>query len=129
MEFYLDDILMQCWALPHQPSGRLGFLGDASDLHAWNAAAADPPARHEAGTPKIGSTGPGMRGASASLFHADFPVPEGRLRIAQRFIAGYEGFFEALSSPRGTAESPGVAHFQSSLRDFQISLPRFLTQR
>ena len=37
IEFYLDDILIECFSLPEQPTGRIGSIGDVSDLRAWRA--------------------------------------------------------------------------------------------
>jgi len=40
-EFYLNDYLMQCYSLPEQGTGRIGFIGSAHDfskLKAWYCA-------------------------------------------------------------------------------------------
>ena len=38
LEFYLDDLLMQCYSLPGAATGRLGVFGDGTGLAAWKAA-------------------------------------------------------------------------------------------
>jgi hypothetical protein len=36
LEFYLDDVLIQCYSLPAAASGRIGLLGErVADLKAW----------------------------------------------------------------------------------------------
>jgi hypothetical protein len=38
LEFYLDDILMDCYSLPSWATGRLGLIGGPNrptDLRAW----------------------------------------------------------------------------------------------
>lgn len=37
MEFYLDDILIECFSLPGQPTGRIGTIGEVADFRAWVA--------------------------------------------------------------------------------------------
>ena len=37
LEFYLDDILIECFSLPEQPTGRIGAIGEVSDFRAWAA--------------------------------------------------------------------------------------------
>jgi len=36
LEFYLNDILIECYSMPAKATGRIGLLGDASELNAWN---------------------------------------------------------------------------------------------
>jgi hypothetical protein len=35
LEFYLDDVLIECFSLPGNATGRIGFIGTATDLKAW----------------------------------------------------------------------------------------------
>ncbi len=35
VEFYLDDVLMDSYSLPSAATGRIGFLGQADNVHAW----------------------------------------------------------------------------------------------
>ena len=38
LEFYLDDVLMECYSLPSRATGRIGLIGGANgpaDLRAW----------------------------------------------------------------------------------------------
>jgi hypothetical protein len=35
LELYLDDILIECFSLPVQPTGRIGMIGELRDLQAW----------------------------------------------------------------------------------------------
>jgi len=35
LEFYLNDILIECYSLPTSADGRIGLIGDISDLKAW----------------------------------------------------------------------------------------------
>ncbi len=35
MEFYLDDILIECFSLPGKSTGRIGALGEVRDLRSW----------------------------------------------------------------------------------------------
>ncbi|MCY2927164.1 MAG: hypothetical protein NT031_17365 [Planctomycetota bacterium] len=37
MEFYLDDVLMESYSLPSAATGRIGFLGQADNVRAWQA--------------------------------------------------------------------------------------------
>ncbi len=37
IEFYLDDILIECFSLPGPATGRIGAIGEVSDLRAWLA--------------------------------------------------------------------------------------------
>ncbi|NQU26524.1 MAG: hypothetical protein HQ567_35015, partial [Candidatus Nealsonbacteria bacterium] len=37
IEFYLDDILIECYSLPGPGIGRIGAIGKVSDLRAWVA--------------------------------------------------------------------------------------------
>jgi hypothetical protein len=37
LEFYLEDVLMECYSLPAAATGRIGFLGEAAATHAWYA--------------------------------------------------------------------------------------------
>jgi hypothetical protein len=37
IEFYLDDILIECFSLPGPATGRIGAIGEVSDLRAWVA--------------------------------------------------------------------------------------------
>jgi len=36
LEFYLNDILIECYSLPARATGRIGLLGDVRELKAWN---------------------------------------------------------------------------------------------
>jgi len=36
-EFYLNDVLMQCYCLPEQGSGQLGFFGVKASFEALDA--------------------------------------------------------------------------------------------
>ncbi len=36
LEFYLDDILIECFSLPGDATGRVGFIGDVTGVKAWN---------------------------------------------------------------------------------------------
>jgi hypothetical protein len=45
VEFYLDDLLMQCYSLPQMSTGRIGLIqgghsGAIDDLRAWQCAVA-----------------------------------------------------------------------------------------
>ena len=35
LEFYLDDILIECFSLPGNATGRVGLIGDVRDVKAW----------------------------------------------------------------------------------------------
>ena len=35
LEFYLNDILIECYSLPGEASGRIGIIGEVSDVQAW----------------------------------------------------------------------------------------------
>jgi hypothetical protein len=37
LEFYLDDVLIECFSLPDNATGRIGLIGDVSKLKAWEA--------------------------------------------------------------------------------------------
>jgi hypothetical protein len=37
LEFYLDDILIQCYSLPTAATGRVGLIGSVSDVVAWTS--------------------------------------------------------------------------------------------
>ena len=37
IEFYLDDVLIECYSLPGPATGRIGAIGELSDLRAWLA--------------------------------------------------------------------------------------------
>jgi hypothetical protein len=44
VEFYLDDLLMQCYSLPQRATGKIGLVGTGEDravtsLRAWRAEA------------------------------------------------------------------------------------------
>jgi hypothetical protein len=38
LEFYLDDILMECYSLPAVAAGRIGLLGGTTVLRSWYSA-------------------------------------------------------------------------------------------
>jgi len=35
LEFYLNDILIECYSLPANADGKIGLIGDVTDLNAW----------------------------------------------------------------------------------------------
>jgi len=35
LEFYLDDVLMQCYSLPKMPTGKMGAIGEITDIVGW----------------------------------------------------------------------------------------------
>ena len=37
IEFYLDDILIECFSLSAKSTGRIGAIGEVSDLRTWMA--------------------------------------------------------------------------------------------
>ena len=40
LEFYLNDILIECYSMPAKATGRIGLLGDVRELKAWNCRSA-----------------------------------------------------------------------------------------
>jgi len=36
MEFYMNDILIECYSLPAKATGRIGFMGNISEVKIWN---------------------------------------------------------------------------------------------
>jgi hypothetical protein len=36
LEFYINDILIECYSLPSTATGRIGFMGNVSEVKVWN---------------------------------------------------------------------------------------------